>query len=563
MDRARNAANSRMGDWLEDWGRLAMQLAEGVRQAHRALVPHQACLPPEALAELEALVAELAQQRIRIAICGEVKTGKSTLLNAIAGATLSPVGFEPVTAIPVRVTYGERTEWKVGAQSLGSAAALEDWMRANPRGSAEAVVTTPLDLLRLGGQVDLVDTPGVGAEDAWDAVTGATVASLDAAVLVVRYPGLYTRATRDRAAALEQSLGKLFVVWNLDSACAELGPEARARHAAELRSRLPRAREVFLVDARAGFEAARRGDPGGVAASGLAAFAQALRDFAASSGRRVAALREGAKRSRAALEACRARMDACREELEKHLAAARAELERVRRAAEAEIAAAEGRLRELRAQVGAAVETARSEFARLAEKLRRDVRRARRRWILRGDAQRLQRGVQAAVEGYRNRARAIEEVAAERLRAAAAGFGAPVSVGARDGAGPTAGAAGPQARLSRAAAGRARALRRALWHRWYLPGLDAFERAEIAREFQRQQGWLERSREAVEQAAAELHARRVGEIEQRAAARAEQVRAEANFCAREQEFAQLGEALSVAEAQIEKSAKIAALRGPD
>jgi hypothetical protein len=170
--------------------------------------------------------------------------------------------------------------------------------------------------------------------------------------------------------------------------------------------------------------------------------------------------------------------------------------------------------------------------------------------------------VRAAVEGYRERARAIEAAAADRLRAAAARFGTAAPVPAREGAEPDAGAVGPEERLSRAAAGKARMLRRALWRRWYLPGLEAFARAGIPREVEAQRQWLERGREAVERAAAEVHERRVRDIEERAAARAEEIRAETQFGAREREFAQLREVLPAVEAQIERSAEIAASRAP-
>jgi ribosome biogenesis GTPase A len=85
---------------------LRTRLDDALRQTIAALAGHAAHLPEGTLNGLDQLLAELARQRVHVAIYGEVKAGKSTLLNAIAGTVLSPVAFEPLTSIPVRVTYG-------------------------------------------------------------------------------------------------------------------------------------------------------------------------------------------------------------------------------------------------------------------------------------------------------------------------------------------------------------------------------------------------------------------------------------------------------------------------
>ena len=110
-------------------GALTTRLNDALAHARDALEPHAALLPEGTLGGLDALLAEFARRRIRIALYGEVKAGKSTLLNAIAGAALSPVAFEPLTSIPLRVTYGERTAWYVGQRRLDSLADLERLMR--------------------------------------------------------------------------------------------------------------------------------------------------------------------------------------------------------------------------------------------------------------------------------------------------------------------------------------------------------------------------------------------------------------------------------------------------
>src|SRR5215472_11000647 len=217
------------------YGVLATSLNELLVEMRQALDPHAALLPKGRVDDVDALIAEFARRRVRVALYGEVKAGKSTLLNALAGAELSPVAFDPLTSIPVRVTYGNRTVWQVGGHRLDNVAELTQLMRTGVRDAVEVVIETDVDLLQLGGQVDLLDTPGVGSEERFDTISAETLRSLDAVVLVVRYPALYTQVTRRLVEGLQADIGKLFIVWNLDADCAELGKDEITRQDERLR----------------------------------------------------------------------------------------------------------------------------------------------------------------------------------------------------------------------------------------------------------------------------------------------------------------------------------------
>ncbi len=538
------------------FGTLATRLNEALGRARQALEPHAGLLPERTLAEIDDFLAEFARRRVRIALYGEVKAGKSTLLNALAGAALSPVAFEPLTSIPVRVTYGENTLWRIGDQQLASVADVEALMRDGAGDVHEVLVETDLDLLELGGQVDLLDTPGVGSSDDFDAISAKVLRSLDAVVLVVRYPALFTQFTRRLMDSLEADISKLFVVWNLDADCAELSADERARHAQTLRANIAGAHDLFLVDTRAGFRAMQGDDGAGSVASGLTSLIAALRRFASSAAREVAALREVAKRGHHLLDHAQQRFTQRSAALAQALAEARGRIERTQAAAETERAAARSQLAKLEAAVARIGEQATSTVNKLAQDFRRQLRSARRRWIARGNIQNLQAAVANAAGRYAAAVHAANRDTVGRLQAEAARFGtmAPDSVPPRTkfSVSPLA----PEERSTLATAGRWQALRRALWRRWYLPGLTTLEGAAVGDDLTAQAAWLAAALHSTRDAAATTLRAKLEAITQRADAAIAAIKTETDFATNEAEFEQLGRHTPVVAAQLDAVAQL-------
>ena len=57
-----------------------------------------------------ALAARVSEGRFYLACIGQFKRGKSTLINALIGEPVLPVGFIPVTAVPTVIRYGSAQE---------------------------------------------------------------------------------------------------------------------------------------------------------------------------------------------------------------------------------------------------------------------------------------------------------------------------------------------------------------------------------------------------------------------------------------------------------------------
>ncbi|MFN2219692.1 MAG: dynamin family protein [Anaerolineae bacterium] len=120
---------------------------------------------------------ELATLRVRaeanvfnLVAVGEFKRGKSSVLNALLGADILPVGVVPLTAIATVISYGEtaavEVEFDNGESRAIATQALADYVteKGNPRnakGVREVRVAWPSPWLASG--VRLIDTPGIGS----------------------------------------------------------------------------------------------------------------------------------------------------------------------------------------------------------------------------------------------------------------------------------------------------------------------------------------------------------------------------------------------------------------
>jgi GTP-binding protein EngB required for normal cell division len=174
------------------------------------------------VADLAAEVAgRLQSLRLEVAVVGEFKRGKSSLLNALVGREVLPVGVLPLTAVPTVLEQGEEAlvvEYSDGRQEQHPLGQLASFVteEANPGNRlGVARVTARLHTPLLDAGVRLVDTPGVGSVHEHNtATTDAYLPSLDAAVLVISADPPISAAER---AFLERVLAhavRLFVVLN-------------------------------------------------------------------------------------------------------------------------------------------------------------------------------------------------------------------------------------------------------------------------------------------------------------------------------------------------------------
>jgi GTP-binding protein EngB required for normal cell division len=135
------------------------------------------------------LAAAERQDEVRVAFVGQFNAGKSTLINALLGVDVLPIGALPTSAAVVEVRSGER--WSASRRVDGVEEILdEEAFRAYATGTrgegARVDLAVRLPSPRLAGSVTICDTPGVNAMDAQHAaITYGYLPSCDAVVLVI------------------------------------------------------------------------------------------------------------------------------------------------------------------------------------------------------------------------------------------------------------------------------------------------------------------------------------------------------------------------------------------
>jgi tRNA U34 5-carboxymethylaminomethyl modifying GTPase MnmE/TrmE len=181
------------------------------------------------LARISELQGRLTEERFHLAVLGQFKRGKSTLLNALIGEPLLPTGVVPLTSIPtflrvgkartVRVFFRESKESAFTDLTLDQARdvlARHVTEKENPenRLGVECVeVEHPSRLLTAG--VVLIDTPGIGSTLRHN--TEATLSFLpqcDAALFVVSSDPPITEVEQEFLKAVEKRVAKLCFVMN-------------------------------------------------------------------------------------------------------------------------------------------------------------------------------------------------------------------------------------------------------------------------------------------------------------------------------------------------------------
>ncbi|MGD0390903.1 MAG: dynamin family protein [Tepidisphaeraceae bacterium] len=181
-------------------------------------------------AKLTELKDRLASGQFHLAVLGQFKRGKSTLLNALLGQNVLPTAVVPLTAVPTWIRFGRTPRARV---EFRSAAAPEEFATADPAelcrfltqfvtesgnphnrlGVARVEVFHPAEILRSG--VVFIDTPGIGSTLRHNTETTLHfLPQCDAAVFLISADPPVTEAEVEFLKMVRPNVNRLFFVLN-------------------------------------------------------------------------------------------------------------------------------------------------------------------------------------------------------------------------------------------------------------------------------------------------------------------------------------------------------------
>ena len=238
--------------------------------------------------KISSLMSRLLEGRLHLAVLGQFKRGKSTLLNAFVEEPVLPVSVVPLTSVPTFIRFGEHSmirvhytgkrsaEEYIGGSTSERTAFLvkhvtEEGNPKNELGVTEVEVLLPSPLLSKG--VVLIDTPGIGSTFRHN--TQATLNFLqqcDAAFFLISADPPISEVELDFLEQVRQKVPRLFFVLNkIDYLNAEERHEALTFFRRILAEHLNVEKNIpiFCVSSRQGLEAKLENIPERWAESGL------------------------------------------------------------------------------------------------------------------------------------------------------------------------------------------------------------------------------------------------------------------------------------------------------
>jgi len=224
--------------------------------------------------KLQSLRTRLEKGRFHLAVLGQFKRGKSTLLNAFLGEPLLPTSVVPLTAIPTFLEYGPEVRIRVRYQderpsrefSGKTTAEFVDILHGfvteegNPKnrlGVLQVEIFHPSSILQHG--VVLIDTPGIGSTFTHNTeVTLNFLPQCDAALFVVSADPPLTEVEAEFLKQVRDRVSRLFFIFNKVDYLNDGEKEAALGFFRRVVSRKIQSREdspIFCISARQGLDA--------------------------------------------------------------------------------------------------------------------------------------------------------------------------------------------------------------------------------------------------------------------------------------------------------------------
>lgn len=237
------------------------------------------------------LLVKLAEDRFNLAVVGQFKRGKSSVMNAIIGRNLLPTGLLPLTSAITTLCYGpqekiilKRTGWVIEQEI--ELKELPDYVTeqgnpGNEKGVIEARIEMPTPFLRRG--LYFVDTPGIGStRTANTATTYNFLPQADAVIFVTSVESPLSESEENFLRDIQGYVRRLFVVANKIDL---LSPQEQDQVLSYIQSGLSNPEgsnvQMYPLSARNALQAKLGDNAQALDVSGLPTFERALEKFLA------------------------------------------------------------------------------------------------------------------------------------------------------------------------------------------------------------------------------------------------------------------------------------------
>lgn len=148
----------------------------------------------ERIDDLDACAKLIKSKKYCMAVVGEFRRGKSSLINALLGLKVLPADVTPTTATINRITFGtepevsiyykDGTKEKIAIEELQNyVTKLSDEQEERASRIREAVVSYPTVICQ--NHVDIIDTPGLNDDESMTGITLQLLNDIDAVLVAV------------------------------------------------------------------------------------------------------------------------------------------------------------------------------------------------------------------------------------------------------------------------------------------------------------------------------------------------------------------------------------------
>ena len=179
-------------------------------------------------ASIDEVLEKSANDACSVAVIGEFKRGKSTLINALLEQDVLPTDAMPATATLNRVTYSlqpfARIEYRDGSTEDVEISQLAEYVTKLTEESEQRAATVKMATVYYPtnyckNNVDIIDTPGLNDDSTMAEVTLSVLPQIDAALFVIMAQSPFSEYERDflENKLMSSDLGRiLFVVTGID-----------------------------------------------------------------------------------------------------------------------------------------------------------------------------------------------------------------------------------------------------------------------------------------------------------------------------------------------------------